>query len=248
MDSVGTSAKNDKQEGESDECKKSKEYLRQRAMTLSKKNALLKQELMTLKGQISKGKENENEPTKLERILTNMENIPLKSDLANMAEGLFTKLTQYFETPNTNASQEGIVTRTTTENTTEESVGEIIPQTENNIDTAAEENTVTVENEGDTVPETVNNIGTTEVDIVDLSSEIGGEHINHEASTSDEINDTDITNNQRLFKCDKCNIKVCSKDDLEAHTEQLIHRERRAEQSATNVDTKQIINRIYEDT
>ena len=53
-DSVGTSAKNDKQDCESDECKKSKEYLRQRAMTLSKKNALLKQELMTLKGQISK--------------------------------------------------------------------------------------------------------------------------------------------------------------------------------------------------
>ena len=102
-----------------------------------------------------------------------MENIPLKSDLDNMAEGLFTKLTQYFETPNTNVSQEDIVTRTATENTTEESVGEIIPQTENNIDTAAEENTVTVENEGDTVPETVNNIGTTEVDIVDLSSEIG---------------------------------------------------------------------------
>ena len=95
-----------------------------------------------------------------------MENIPLKSDLANMAEGLFTKLTQYFETPNTNASQEGIVTRTTTENTTEESVGEIIPQTENNIDT-------------------------TEVKIVDVSSEIGQEHIDHE---------------------------VCSKDDLEAHT------------------------------
>ena len=83
-DSVGTLAKNDKQDCESDECKKSKEYLRQRAMTLSKNNALLKQELMTLKGQISEGKENENEPTKLEQILTNMENIPLKSDLHNM--------------------------------------------------------------------------------------------------------------------------------------------------------------------
>ena len=50
-------------------------------MTLSKKNALLKQELMTLKRQTLKGTENENhdnEPTKLERILMNMENIPLK--------------------------------------------------------------------------------------------------------------------------------------------------------------------------
>ena len=89
-------------------------------MTLSKRNALLKQTLMTLKRQIPKGKENEihdNEPTKLEQILTHMENIPLKSDLDNMAKGLFTKLTQYFEIPNTNVSQEGIATRTATENT-----------------------------------------------------------------------------------------------------------------------------------
>ena len=113
-----------------------------------------------------------------------------------------TKLTQYFETPNTNVSQEGIETRTATENTTEESVGETIPQRENNIDTAVEENTVTLENDGDTVPETENKIDTSEVEIVDLSSDIGEEHMDHEASTSDELNDADITNNQRLFKCE----------------------------------------------
>ena len=74
-------AKDGEHKCKSDECKKSKEALRQRATTYSKKCALLKQEIRRLKRQTPKVNENENtanEPFKLEQILPN---IPLKSDL-----------------------------------------------------------------------------------------------------------------------------------------------------------------------
>ena len=78
---------------------------------------------------------------------------------------------------------------------------------------AVVENTITAENEGNTVPQTEINIDITVVEIV----KIGEEHIDLEASTPDEVNDADTINSQRLFKCEKCNTEVHSKDALEAH-------------------------------
>ena len=78
---------------------------------------------------------------------------------------------------------------------------------------AVVENTITAENEGNTVPQMEINIETTVVEI----AEIGKEDIDLEASTPDEINDADTTNNLRLFKCEKCSTEVHSKDALEAH-------------------------------
>ena len=182
-DSVGTSAKNDKQECKSDECKKSKETLRKRATTYSKKCALLTQEIQKLKRKTTKVNDNENtanEPSELEQILPNL---PLKSDLENFGKDLFNKFIKYFETSNANIPGENgtnepeELTGAETENTIVENEDETIPETENNVDRVVVENTVTEDNEVDTVPQAENHIGTTEMEIVDLSSETGEEHI-----------------------------------------------------------------------
>ena len=105
----------------SDKCKKTKDRLQKRATAANKRAAELILEINKLKNRFRELTEMETTQLKFDQILENMKKIPMKSDLHEFGNELFSKIIQYFGNSSTNSTQDN-ATNETNGSTPEENV------------------------------------------------------------------------------------------------------------------------------